>query len=145
MTVSQVNRLRGEYVKALVDLEPTLFVTLVLGLEIRPDVAAERCREFLKRVERRAHGKRWSHRPADQRLKAYGFIEHVASNLHYHLMIAGPHDVLLAVLSHGERIWLSLRRSGQFDAQVIEDPTRVARYITKELTRMTQFEHVLVY
>ncbi|HLZ77156.1 hypothetical protein [Phenylobacterium sp.] len=142
---SDIVQRREAYIEAVLNLEPRVFVTLVLGLEMRPETALERCKEFLKRVERVGHGSRWAKWPPHERLRAYGFVEHLASNLHWHIPIAGPDDLLVAALNQGRAIWGKMRPSGQFDAQIIRDPEAVAKYVTKALCSVQSFDLVLVY
>ncbi len=79
------DRLRAALIQAVERIEPNLFITLVFNRDVQLGPAARAVEEFCKRLERRAHGKRWLDYPAAERLKALAFPEHIDSNLHFHL------------------------------------------------------------
>lgn len=126
-------RLRQAYIDASLDLHPNLFITLTMGLDASRPEALRKALEFLKRTERRAHKKRWSEFPPERRPCAYGFMEHRETNLHYHLLVRSPLDMLPVFMDEGKAIWLGLRKSGHYYAEPIYNSAASAAYVTKEL------------
>lgn len=138
-------RLRQAYIDASLDLHPNLFITLTMGLDASRPEALRKALEFLKRTERRAHKKRWSEFPPERRPCAYGFMEHRETNLHYHLLVRSPLDMLPVFMDEGKAIWLGLRKSGHYYAEPIYNSAASAAYVTKELKKLDHFDDVLAY
>lgn len=139
-----VRQLRDGFIEAMHGIEPRLLVTL----ELKPPTTVERGKprveEFLKRVSRASLGKRWYRRPPSARLRAYGFPEHMDSNLHYHLVLGGPERALDAAVL-GEPIWKALSPGTHFWARGIENKEGAVRYVIKNLADPRCLENFIAF
>lgn len=145
MRSSSEARLVESYRAMLEGINPQRFITLTFNRDVNLLIAHRDVHEFCKRLERVAHGKRWTKYPSEARLVALGFVEHVESNLHYHLLARGSAQLMETVLQQGDSIWRDLTKTGQAECEIIRTKRGAARYVTKALTGERAFDAVVVY
>ncbi len=139
------NLLTAALIQAVERIEPNLFITLVFNRDVKLGPAARAVEEFCKRLERRAHGKRWLDYPAAERFKALAFPEHIESNLHFHLAGHASKRICGVALDEAEDVWRHLTKTGHADAQMVESQRAVARYITKCTRDRRALENFVAY
>ena len=139
------NRLRAALIQAVERIEPNLFITLVFNRDVKLGAAARAVEEFCKRLERRAHGKRWLDYPTVERLKALAFPEHFDSNLHFHLAGHASERMCEVAVDEAGDVWRQLTKTGHADAQMVESQRAVARYITKSTRNTRSVEGFVAY
>jgi hypothetical protein len=96
------------------------------------------------RVDKRLLGGSWQRKAAEQRTQFIGCVEHVHSNIHWHLLLklgAGAEAERFEAVADG--CWQKLIRSGSSCVQKLataEDMGRTARYMTKELWQQKAYD-----
>ncbi len=131
-------------IQAMMSIQPRFFVTLEPLPGSSVENGSRRVVEWLKRTSHAAFGKRWSRRPVEERLRAYGFPEHTSSNLHFHLVLGGPDEALLAAME-GERRWKALCPGCQFDVGRIENLDATVRYVLKNHRDPQFMQHFIAF
>ena len=138
-------RLRDAAYEAAILINPRVFVTLAFNFEVTFAQADRYLLAWAHRVERAAHGKRWSRFPAGKRIRLYAFPEHMTSNFHYHVVLVGSPAICEAALEAGPDIWRELTKTGHADAQWIRNQMAASRYVTKAVKRREAFENFVAY
>lgn len=115
----------------LVDqIHSPLAVTIASTTPLPLDIICRCANHFFDRIERRGLGARWHRKPAHERLRAVGFVEHLESNTHMHLAVEAPGFRLQSILVNGEGIWRRVRPGGTYDCAPVKG--RWSAYITKD-------------
>lgn len=137
--------LRDGLIEAVELLDPAVFVTLMFNQPTDLRLAARPVTDFFNRVQRAAHGKRWSKFPADQQLRGYAFPEHPLSNLHWHAVVTGSDRIVECLIKKGETLWAGRSGAGYADVQIAENRRAVARYVSKYAMTEWSIENFIAY
>lgn len=126
------------------DIRPNLAITFGAGLDIRPDIFAERTDQFLKTLMRDTFGRRWSDEPASHWPVVIGFPEHISSNLHLQsaARAAGP---ICDALLEAELLWKKFRTGGHYYCCLIDDLNDYASYMCKEVHKPEVRDAMLLF
>lgn len=138
-------RLHSSMIRMIEELGPVVFLTLNLPPIKNPYDTGRLVEEVLKRTEYKAHGKRWARYPPHLRLRALAFLEHPTTNPHWHTLIAGPPEIIAAVLEHSAAIWGGLIRNGHGDVELVRNLKASSRYVTKEMWQDWSFDSYVAY
>lgn len=96
------------------------------------------------RVDKRLLGHSWSRKAAEQRTQFIACVEHMNSNIHWHVLLklgAGADATRFEAVAEG--CWRQLIDSGSACVQQLTtaaDVERTARYVTKELWQQKAYE-----
>lgn len=139
------NEVRGAWRKLVLDIQPTMAITLGIGLQTTAERLNRDAELLFNRVQRRAYGPRWFKQPASERISAIGFHEHPDSNRHMHVALAGGYRVCERLMLDGSRFWKDIRTAGDFYVEPIGNVEGYADYITKDARSERSWETVYVY
>ena len=137
--------LQDALIKGIEDLQPSFFPTLAFNRSVTWPAAERTLVEWGKRIERHAHGKYWAKQTNRERLRFYGFFEHMTSGPHAHVAGRGSDAICETIAEHGEAIWRKLTVTGSYQVEQIRSVRAVSRYITKSVKGRDAYEHFVVY
>jgi hypothetical protein len=84
-------------------------------------------------VDRNLIGSLWQKRP-EKRLRGFGTIEHIESNIHAHILIKAHCDFELSELQfHVEKQWSNLMPAGSIDLKLISNLSGCVEYVFKDV------------
>jgi hypothetical protein len=126
-------------------LEPQLYVTHNFGYRVSPETGERSLRRFYNRMQRQVHGRNWSRRYDDAPMVAVGFWEHLDSNPHCHVLVAGADREYSWLLHEGSESWLWAQPRGQLEVVRILQPRAAISYITKELYKPDSQDQLFIY
>ena len=138
-------RLKAAWREFVVGEKPNLMLKLGSGDGCRVETLLRDARHFFNRIQDQVRGRHWYRYPAEEWPVAFGFVEHVETNLHMHLAVKASDLQLRANLQAGAAEWRKIRPKGDFHADLIEDPVAYISYITKEYRLSDRAANVFVY
>ncbi len=121
------------------DMEADYFVTANFNRDTSYEAARKALKGWHARVDKVLLGGSWSRKARAERTQFVAFVEHLESNLHWHLLLRlgeGADEQRFEQVAEG--CWLRLVKSGSLDVEKIDtsaDRARVANYVTKDLWR----------
>lgn len=134
---------RKAWISWLAERRLSHFVTLTTNDSCSPRYMVGRLEKWLKRVNRKLLGTRWLQK-GDEWMISYFFPEKLRVNSHWHGLV----DLVPAHYDRFEQtaelLWVNLVPSGTTDIQRIWDRRKVARYVTKNIRLMENYQHVHV-
>lgn len=128
--------------------ELAFFVTLIFNR----DLTAETCRRKLKtlcaRIDRLLLGRNWYKTKSHKRTRGFAVLEHIHSNIHWHLLIILPATASHLSAPALEQIimgfWLELVPSGSCSVKAIYSAEGAAAYAGKELSDPESYRHFVI-
>lgn len=152
-SVHQNKKLRAAVRNMLMGQEFDYFLTFAFNKQnaengIGVDGARQKLKAWHARLERRLLGARWAHKQLSERTFFVGFVENLASNLHYHVLLRTPPACLVndfQALSSG--IWSDVVPSGDLLAKPLHTPADrkgVITYVTKALWQGDLLDNFLI-
>lgn len=122
----------------------TYFVTLVFNRCETIDSARKKLRMFHQKLDRKILGVDWYKKPHDQRTFFIAFPEHIASNLHYHLLVKVRDEYKGRFEEHAPSVWEGLVKSGSINIQEIYDERGLISYCVKEQHKNQNFQSFII-
>jgi hypothetical protein len=145
---AELARLRPHFVRWLDRWRWTHFVTLATNdhrQNLSPDILHRRLRGWDAAMNRRLFGQKWTRRP-DERLFAAYFLEKPTVNPHWHGLIMLDHPDPRVRIKQAYRLrweggfaWRKLNPGGTIDVQEVNLREGIAKYVTKEVGHMIQY------
>lgn len=127
-----------------VGLNAPYFVTANFNRDVSYNGAREALRSWHLRLDRRLLGPKWQKKPAENRTQFIAYVEHLSSNLHWHLLVRPPGHVSQTEFSAAAKdAWGCLVEGGSLDIQIARskaDREKVASYCTKDLWIRENYE-----
>lgn len=116
------------------EIRPNTFVTLVTNHTRTTDKMKELVGKYFKHMDRWYLGHTWLQQPIQMRTDGIGFIEHVNSNIHTHLMVRFAKGNFWGRRIMSELCWNKICEGGSVDLKPITNVEKLASYCTKEMT-----------
>lgn len=125
--------LRAAYIQLACQFDPNTFVTLAANATGNLNELTCMLDRFCGMMDRKLLGHKFHKLAPDQRSDGIFFVEHTASNIHAHGLVAfrNPKKVNLAELT--ATTWNRLTKAGTSEVVDIYDASRCASYCTKEM------------
>ena len=125
--------------------KPNLFVTHNFGSRVTMETGVRSLTRFYHRLQRQVHGRNWNKRLTDNPMIVAGVWEHLDSNPHCHVVIAGSDQEKAWLFEQGNDYWLELEPRGQLEFSKIESRPKANSYITNEIYVPNSQDKVFVY
>ncbi len=137
--------LNGELQKFVQKFDGDYFVTAAFNREVGIRGAEKTLQYWHNCVNKKLYGNKWYELEAAERMQYIAFVEHIDSNLHWHLTVKIGGDCkswrfkLLA-----KRLWEKANKSGSMRVQKLEtaqDKENISYYVTKETWKLENYNN----
>lgn len=146
MTTEQTALLRNEFVHWLSIAPWDFFLTLNLNRESTYVAGRTHFKNFCQRLDRKTVGPRYWNR-SEKRAVIIALPEHMDTNFHLHCLVNFRLNNRVSRRSaegHFESSWNEVIASGSTHLSRIPEKYTLARYVTKELSRKSHYEKVIL-
>jgi hypothetical protein len=132
----------------VLSIAPNMFVTLKPN---DPEITKYRVRRLLRyfhaSIDRKCMGNYYYRAPLTERSLSIGFVEHINSEIHYHLMMRVQPRYLPRFEIYGGQIWKQICPSGTSKLCKIStrfDLERISAYVRKETFKAENYENFVI-
>lgn len=132
----------------VLSIKPNMFVTLKPN---DPEITKYRIRKLLRYyhacIDRKCLGRKYYNAPLTQRSLSIAFVEHINSEIHYHLMVRVQPRFIVLLEFYGEKIWKEICPSGTSKLCKIStqfDLGRISAYVRKETFKAENYENFVI-
>jgi hypothetical protein len=147
-TLAENRRIKQAVRDMLLEMDAEYFVTANFNGDRNYAAARNALKAWHARIDRKLLGGKWSKKARHERTQYAAFVEHVDSNIHWHLLLklgdgvdAGRFEAVAA------DCWQQLVKSGELDVKKLNtagDRMRTANYVVKDLWRHEAIERFVL-
>lgn len=127
------NEQRKAYIQLCGQFQPNTFITLATNQTLSTCQMKKKMDRFFGHMDRKLMGHTWLQQPISMRTDGIGFIEHINSNIHAHLLVRFNKGNEWGRAKYGEHYWRKICESGSVEIKPISDTRQLASYCSKEM------------
>lgn len=125
----------------------SLFGTIVLNRQIKPETFRRKLYEYHGRLDRKLLGSKYHKKPITWRTRFVALLEHLDTNLHAHMLIKPARNKQFRCQMQSPYIWEEICPGGDLKIDYInskESLIKICRYSTKECWNERNFGKFII-